>query len=165
MKEITGDIFSSDIVSQYQMIGVLTNGIVKTNGELVMGAGQAKLAATLFPSLPKYLGQYVKQYGNAPYVLQTTFSFPIPDGINGDRKDFERYLVSFPTKEHYRSDSDLELIQRSIHTLVHYVDTIGIQSCVIPRPGCGLGGLDWESQVKPLLEAHLDDRFSVISYN
>jgi hypothetical protein len=38
-----------------------------------------------------------------------------------------------------------------------------IPKVVMPRVGCGLGQLDWDNQVKPLLEMYLDDRFWVVS--
>lgn len=41
---------------------------------------------------------------------------------------------------------------------------MGWQFVYLPRPGCKNGGLDYNSQVKPILEKHLtDDRFRIIS--
>ena len=33
----------------------------------------------------------------------------------------------------------------------------------IPRPGCSNGGLNWEIDVKPIIEPLLDDRFIIYS--
>lgn len=48
--------------------------------------------------------------------------------------------------------------------LIDICEGRGITSCYLTRPGCALGGLDWESQVRPLLEPILDDRFIIADY-
>ena len=61
MKEIKGDIF--DYIGIADAICVTTNGIVKKNGELVMGAGIAKAMADKYPDLAKVLGKKVNTTG------------------------------------------------------------------------------------------------------
>lgn len=73
-------------------------------------------------------------------------------------------IITFPTKHHWRDESDLELIRTSAEQLIDICEGRGITSCYLTRPGCALGGLDWESQVRPLLEPILDDRFIIADY-
>lgn len=123
---------------------VLTNGICTAwNGEAVMGAGCAAEAKQKYPALPKRLGGYLKQYGNRPFIFQ----------------DFN--LITFPTKEDWKQKSIPAVIEESARKVVEIADKYGIESLVLPRPGCGKGGLKWEA-VKPLLEGILDDRFTVV---
>lgn len=143
MKEITGNIFEVDA----DAICVTTNGCVKANGELVMGAGIAKQFADRFPELPWMLGQQVKAYGNEVRMVETDDDF---------------IVLSIPTKEHWKDPSTMALIEKSIRRLVEVVDWHGWQKVVLPRPGCGLGGLKWED-VKAVIEPILDDRFYVIT--
>jgi O-acetyl-ADP-ribose deacetylase (regulator of RNase III) len=61
-----------------------------------------------------------------------------------------RFIINFPTKEHWRSPSRLEYVQDGLQDLVATVKARGIRSIAIPPLGCGNGGLDW-SAVKPLI--------------
>src|SRR5687767_10030200 len=88
--------------AEYRLI--TTNGVVKSNGELVMGAGVAKQAKEKYPNLPKVLGQYVSLYGNRPFILTN------------------EKLITFPTKEHFKEDSDLILIEKSAKFIVDIVN-------------------------------------------
>lgn len=122
---------------------VTTNGIVKASGSLVMGAGVAKEAARRFPELPHLLGQLVDEKGNHVFII-------------------EKFgIASFPTKHDWKNNSDIDLIAQSCRELKwlskkwDYV--------ILPRVGCGLGGLDWDNQVKPVVETYLDeDKFIVV---
>jgi len=72
-------------------------------------------------------------------------------------------LVSMPVKHHWRDRADPELIVTSAKQLVQMADKFEWHSIVVPRPGCGNGGLTW-NDVRPLLEPIFDDRFTVVSY-
>ena len=50
-----------------------------------------------------------------------------------------------------------------IEELVILSDENGYNKVLLPRPGCGHGGLNWERDVKPLLQERLDDRFIVVN--
>lgn len=123
---------------------VTTNGIVKRNGELVMGAGIALDAMKRFPDVAKRLGDLVSRYGNRPFWLS------------------DHRLLSFPTKHHWKDRSDICLIETSARTIAEHFSTFGRASIAMTRPGCGHGGLSWP-EVRSVIEPILDDRFVVLS--
>ena len=67
-----------------------------------------------------------------------------------------RYIINFPTKDHWRSNSKLEYIESGLVALVDEIRKRGIKSIAIPPLGCGLGGLEW-NQVRPRIEAALQE--------
>lgn len=60
------------------------------------------------------------------------------------------FIISFPTKNHWRDSSKLEDIESGLASLVAEMVCLDIRSIAIPALGCGNGGLEWE-QVKPLI--------------
>lgn len=148
MIEVTGDLWTYPADVRV----ITTNGFVKKNGEAVMGAGCAKEATKLYAGIATLLGKLLKDKGNHVHILRYGDFFP---------KDV---LVSFPVKHNWFENADLELIERSAQELValagNYAHTTVF---VIPRPGCGNGKRDWETEVRPILEKYFDDRFHVIT--
>lgn len=67
----------------------------------------------------------------------------------------DKWILSFPTKVHWRQPSRLEYIEAGLREFSARYQEFGIQSVAFPRLGCGAGGLDWETQVKPVMVAHL----------
>ena len=65
-----------------------------------------------------------------------------------------RFIINFPTKEHWRDPSRLAFVRDGLVALVEELRGRRIRSIAIPPLGCGLGGLDW-SDVKPLIETAL----------
>lgn len=139
MKIVEGDLL--------QMPGVkcvTTNGVIKGNGEAVMGAGIALKASKANPWMPRRLGHLITQHGNRTFNLGHGW-------------------VALPTKHHWRQDSDLDLIKTSCQQLVSMADKFGWTDVYLPAPGVGMGNLNWDS-VHAILDEILDDRFTVVLY-
>ncbi|MWN05358.1 macro domain-containing protein [Gilliamella sp. Pas-s95] len=71
-----------------------------------------------------------------------------------------RWIVNFPTKQHWRSLSQIEWIEDGLVDLRHFIVTNHVKSIAIPPLGAGNGGLDW-AQVKLRIEHVLGDLNSV----
>lgn len=125
------------------VIAVTTSGSLARSGKAVMGRGVARQAGLRFPGLPDELGALLRERGNHVHMLA--------EG-----------MVSFPVEESAWACPDLRLISRSALELRQLADREGWGLVVVPRPGCGGGGLEWQ-EVRPLLDKHFDDRFLVLS--
>lgn len=134
--------------NQNNAVCITTNSVIKRNGHAVMGAGIAKEANSRY-NLSKELAEHLQSSGNVPHIFKTT-------GKNDCK------LISFPTKYDWQNPSSLTLIQRSAKLLVELCNINHISECYLTPPGCGCGGLDWKTQVKPVLEPILDNRFIVV---
>jgi hypothetical protein len=140
MIETTGDIWD---YLPGAVIAITTNGQITAKGQAVFGQGVARQAVQRLPDLAGRLGRLLAAGGNHVYYL-------------GDS------IVSFPVEETPWSNPDLKLIARSARELRELSDHQGWERVVVPRPGCGGGGLLWR-EVRSLLVAELDDRFTIIS--
>ena len=139
MIEQMGDIWSYDGVS---VIVLTTNGSLTRAGKAVPGNGVTRQAVDRHPWISEKLGQLIRLHGNHVFDL-------------GDS------LATFPVEDTAWSQPDLRIIARSAEELRSLADTSGWQKILVPRPGCGGGGLRWQD-VRPLLEPWFDNRFTVI---
>jgi O-acetyl-ADP-ribose deacetylase (regulator of RNase III) len=64
---------------------------------------------------------------------------------------YPRWIINFPTKEHWRQRSRLDAIRAGLDDLVEQIRRLEIRSVAVPPLGCGSGGLDW-NVVRPLIE-------------
>jgi hypothetical protein len=140
MTEVVGNIW--DYLGK-AVIAITTNGRVTRDGKVVLGHGCARQAGEIFPDMSLRLGLLLRERGNHVHCL-------------GDD------LVSFPVEETPWSAPDLGLIARSARELRELADSFGWTRIVVPRPGCGGGGLAWH-EVKPVVEEFFDERFYVIT--
>lgn len=67
-----------------------------------------------------------------------------------------KYIINFPTKQHWRNPSKLSWIKEGLIDLHLQIKKYNIKSIALPPLGCGNGGLNWDS-VRPLIEQSLSD--------
>lgn len=140
MIETVGDIWE---YADTAVIAITTNGSLTPDGRAIFGRGVARQAALRYSGLAEKLGRLLAEKGSHVFDL----------GCG---------IVTFPVEETPWSLPDLRIIARSAGELRLLADRSGWGQVVVPRPGCGGGGLAWQD-VKPLLEVCFDHRFLVIS--
>jgi len=141
MREICGDLWVEHALGR--TVAITTGALLTRDGRCAMPRGCARQARDRFPGLDRVLGGQIASHGNHVF-------------------DLGRRIVSFPVENSPYEVPALGLIERSARELVVLTDYKGWPEVVLPRPGCGGGGLDWQT-VRPLLAPLLDERFLVIS--
>lgn len=157
IKEYDGDIWELSRKIQDQggsppLIMIPTNGQIKKNGRAVMGAGLARQARDMFEDLDLAVADALRERGNVFSYLGTW--------IVGD---YSYRLFSFPTKNHWREKSPDDLILTGMQYVQGLIDRIEESLVLLPRPGCGKGGRDWEAEVMPLVEPFAHDRIIFVT--
>jgi O-acetyl-ADP-ribose deacetylase (regulator of RNase III) len=69
-------------------------------------------------------------------------------------KGQNQWVLSFPTKRHWRNPSKLTYIEAGLKKFIAQYEQRGIREIAFPRLGCGNGGLNWDD-VRPLMERYL----------
>lgn len=174
MLEAYGNIW--DLFKDYDAVVITTNGFVKTNGEAVMGRGIALEAKEHFDNLPERLGLAIREEGNRVFIFPHYYnrvSTKLSSVYRGfDFQNMGR-VITFPVKPIMGANgkpgwsvkAEIGLIETSCKQLIELLDkTPWISKVIMPRPGCGNGGLKWED-VKPVIEPLLDDRFTVVTFH
>ena len=72
----------------------------------------------------------------------------------GVELDGPRWIINFPTKQHWRNPTKREWVESGLTALRHFIEEKKIRSIAIPPLGCGNGGLAWEV-VRPMIESTL----------
>lgn len=139
MREISGNL--SDHFGK-RIVVITTNGKINHDHTAVMGNVCSKEAASRFPEIPARLGRLLAEKGNRVQELG-----------NG--------VVSFPIEQSPWEMSGIAQIQRSALELKALADRNGWTEVVLPSPACGGGGLT-VTEIRPVLESILDDRFWLI---
>lgn len=126
---VKGDLFTSPA-------DVLVN-TVNTVG--VMGKGIAKEFKRIFPEMFEL---YQEQCESGSLKIGSLFLY----------QSQHKAILNFPTKQHWRSPSKVEYIERGLQAFVKSYEKFGIESIAFPQLGCGNGELDWELEVRPVME-------------
>lgn len=129
---IDGDLFESPAK-------VLVN-TVNTRG--VMGKGIALQFKRIYPDMFK---RYRDHCEHDRLTIGNLFLWKTP----------HKWVLNFPTKEHWRNPSRPEYIEEGLQKFVSIYDELGITSIAFPALGCGNGELDYEAQIQPLMESYL----------
>jgi O-acetyl-ADP-ribose deacetylase (regulator of RNase III) len=127
-----------------------TEALVNTvNTVGVMGKG---IALMFKEAYKENFRQYAAACKRREVKVGSVFVFELPTTLTGG----PRWILNFPTKEHWRSSTRIEWIEEGLKDLRRVIETRGIRSVAIPPLGCGHGGLRWQV-VKPLIESALGD--------
>jgi len=132
---VTGSIFDSTaecLVNPINCVGV-------------MGKGLAREFKLKYPSM---FEKYLEFCKNGELTVGTIAFY-------ANRNLPNTVICLFPTKAHWKEKSTVAIINTSLTAFVKNVDKMHIKSAAFPMVGCGEGGLNFNLQVKPLLEKHL----------
>jgi O-acetyl-ADP-ribose deacetylase (regulator of RNase III) len=108
----------------------------------VMGKGVAKEFRAIYPEM---FDAYAARCASGDLVPGSLHLWRTP----------HKNVLNLPTKRHWRNPSRLEDIDAALRTFAAEWHRHGLTSVAFPQLGCGNGGLDWESQVRPLMERWL----------
>lgn len=168
MKEIHGNIWQVEA----DAICITTNGDLKKNGRAIMGKGLAKQTVEHYPNIDIILGLLIKKYGNLVHMLTGEYGLnnkvpmlcctEIGEVPDADGIITPWHIVSLPTKRSWRDRSNISFIIFNLGQLSYLAQKKKWKKIVLPRPGCGLGGLIWH-KIKPILTPLMDDRFFIIN--
>ena len=129
---------------------------VSVNTVGVMGKGLASRAKYQFPDVYVQYQDLCKQKKlrmGVPVLYKREENFE--KMLSEDTEHFvtengNRWFLLFPTKEHWRTKSPRDGIEKGLQWLVGNYKSLGIKSIALPSLGCGLGGLSWRD-IGPLM--------------
>ena len=122
----------------------------------VMGKGIALAFKKAFPLNYKL---YKEACDNKEFIVGSMF-------ITNTGQIMPKFIINFPTKEHWKARSKIEFVENGMKKLVETIKTNEIKSIAIPPLGCGNGGLKW-NDVKPVILNELqniDSNIEIIIY-
>lgn len=119
--------------------------VITVNTVGVMGKGIALECKTRFPEI---FNEYKELCERKEIVVGQAWSlWNVDDSGYG--------FLLFPTKKHWRNPSKLIWIEEGLNDFVYKYSSWAIESIAFPALGCGNGGLDFKTQVQPLMEKYL----------
>jgi O-acetyl-ADP-ribose deacetylase (regulator of RNase III) len=135
-----GDMFKADadaIVNTVNCVGVMGKGV-----------------ALIFKNKwPKNFKAYKAECDAKRLRPGKMFIYENGDMLNNERP---RFLINFPTKDHWRGKSKMSFIEDGLDDFVLQVQKLDIRTVALPPLGCGNGGLPWKD-VKTVIERKLAD--------
>ncbi|WP_257292782.1 macro domain-containing protein [Endozoicomonas sp. ONNA1] len=111
----------------------------------VMGAGLAKAFKTRYPTM---FAVYQEHCRLGELQIGTIHQY---------KELGKPWIFNVPTKIHWRQPSRREYVERGLQQFARIYKNFPIQSVAFPPLGCGHGGLDWSTLVRPLMYHYLKD--------
>ncbi len=139
MKEFLGSIWVHYGIAKHYVC-ITTNGTTRKDGQAVMGRGNAKQAKIVIPEVAIFLGRYLRKNGNRAGFLE-----------DSEYMQAWNRVIVFPVKQQWWQEADIGLIRASEFWLRKEAKENPDYVYHLPRPGCGNGQKDWESEVKPIV--------------
>jgi len=127
-----GNMYHKDVIEYYDYICFTSNSTLNKDNELIMGAGTAKVIKDMYNTLPAYFGKEVIK-GNNSLIVNNEFN-----------------IIAFRTKDNWKEDSKIELIQESLDKLRKFALKNKDKRIALPVPGVTNGNLT-EDVILPLL--------------
>lgn len=129
----TGDVFTTEMPAIGH--GVNTSGM--------MGAGIAKLIAMRHPNVLE------------PYKKACKDKTLVPGGFQAVlvEEDPSFWILNLASQKLPGRDATLERLESAFITAIDFAKKHELEGFALPRIASDIGGLDWHSQVKPLLES------------
>lgn len=123
----------------------------------IMGKGIASRARYQFPDVFVYYQDLCKRRElkmGTPVLYKRDIS--ANEFLSADYLDNEEstWFLLFPTKTHYKYNSDPTGIEQGLIWLKKNYEELGIKSIALPALGCGLGNLLW-SEIGPIMVKYL----------
>lgn len=133
-----------DIRSDGHMFVIPVNGSTNQQNDAVMGRGLAFDAARRYPFLRTEFGKLLKQQQHVVRVLE------------------DKQFLLFPVKYKWHETANVELIASSCRQISLLAKFWKYRVLYLPHVGCGNGGLDWKTDVRPVIEQYLTVPYVVI---
>jgi O-acetyl-ADP-ribose deacetylase (regulator of RNase III) len=138
------------------MITIKTGDLLESNAHTlvntvncvgVMGKG---IALAFKNEYPEMFLDYKKKCESGKVIAREPYLYKVSDDL---------WILNFPTKQHWRSDSNLNDIIGGLSHLSGHYEEWGIKSLAVPPLGCGNGNLAL-TEVGPIMVKHFS-QFSI----
>lgn len=128
----TGDIFSTTMPA-------ICHGV---NTYAMMGGGIAAIIAVKFPAVLE------------PYKQACWSKELVPGGFQAVKveEDPDFYIFNLASQQKPGADASVEWLESSMEEAITYAKENGFVGFAVPRIGARIGGLDWETESKPIME-------------
>ena len=119
------------------------------------------VAGMVFSKFPAVHGRYMSSCHTSDPALRIRPGMVLPVELNPATGKGEKgggyWVANVATKDDWRDDSKLEWIEAIAGKMERLVEKTGARKIALPPLGCGEGGLDWKTQVGPVMRPVLEN--------